>query len=274
VFANLNFPGDAPFAAALGADGVGLLRTEFLYVDRPRQPALAEERSTYARIASTFTGRPIIVRTLDLGGDKVGLGIEHDGLDHGMLGVRGIRLSLRQPEPFLQHVQAILEGFAGADVRLMFPMVTLPDEFRQARELVIEAARRAKGSRVPPLGIMVEVPAAAYALEVFAREGASFVSFGTNDLAQYFFASDRLSADNAFDPATNAAFQAFVRDAVARAKHAGLEVGVCGEAAGSAALTSFWIECGVDELSVSPGLVPWLKARLRNALSTSAKEVT
>jgi len=270
VYANVNFPDDAPLAAGLGADGIGLLRTEFLYVDRPQQPPLEEERAAYARVAATFSGRPIVVRTLDLGGDKLGMGIERDGLDHGMLGVRGIRLSLRRPDAFGQHLRAILEGFAGADVRLMFPMVTLPEEFAQARDLVGLAARRA-GAAPPPLGIMVEVPAAAYAFEAFAREGCSFVSFGTNDLAQYFFASDRTKIDSAIDPNTNAAFHAFVSDAVARAKRAGLEVGVCGEAASSAAMTSVWIECGVDELSVAPGLIPWLKARLRNELSTSGK---
>jgi phosphoenolpyruvate-protein kinase (PTS system EI component) len=269
----VNFPEDAPFAAALGADGIGLLRTEFLYVDRAEQPPLEEERAAYARIAATFAGRPIIVRTLDLGGDKLGMGIEHDGLDHGMLGVRGIRLSLRRPEPFVQHLRAILEGFAGADLRLMFPMITLPEEFAQARDLVLSAVRSTGATIRPPLGIMVEVPAAAYAFEGFANEGATFVSFGTNDLSQYFFASDRLSLDTAFDPTKNGAFRTFVAGAVSRAKQAGLEVGVCGEAAGSAHMTEFWLDCGVDELSVSPGLVPWLKGRLRNARSASGKEV-
>jgi phosphoenolpyruvate-protein kinase (PTS system EI component) len=118
------------------------------------------------------------------------------------------------------------------------------------------------------------VPSAAYALEHFARDGATFVSLGTNDLAQYFYAADRLSLAGSVDPAADPGFRTFVGEAVARAKRAGLEVGVCGEAASSAALTSFWIECGVDELSVSPGLIPWLKARLRNAPSTSGKDVT
>ena len=104
VFANVNFPGDAPLAAALGADGIGLFRTEFLYTGRAQQPSLDEERAAYARVAAAFGGRPIIVRTLDLGGDKVGLDIEHDGLDHGMLGVRGIRLCLRRPDAFVQHL--------------------------------------------------------------------------------------------------------------------------------------------------------------------------
>jgi phosphoenolpyruvate-protein kinase (PTS system EI component) len=273
VFANINVTGDAPLAAGLGADGIGLLRTEFLYVGRSRQPELEVERAAYARVAAAFAGRPIVVRTLDLGGDKLGLGIEHDGLDHGMLGVRGIRLSLRRPDEFVQHVRAILEGFAGADLRVMFPMIARPEEFRAARELVRAAAQRS-GCDLPQLGLMLEVPSAAYALEHFARDGATFVSLGTNDLAQYFYAADRLSLEGGVDPAAEPAFRTFVGEAVARAKRAGLEVGVCGEAASSATLTSFWIDCGVDELSVSPGLIPWLKARLRNAPSTSGKDVT
>jgi phosphoenolpyruvate-protein kinase (PTS system EI component) len=270
VFANVNFPDDAAFAAALGADGVGLLRTEFLYVDRPAPPPFDEERSAYERVAAAFRGRPIVVRTLDLGGDKIGLGIDRDGLDHGMLGVRGIRLSLRRPDEFSAHVRAILEGFWDADMRLMFPMVAVPDEFAQARSLVADVARRS-AKKMPPLGIMLEVPAAAYALEAFARAGVSFISLGTNDLSQYFFASDRLSVANAIDPMTSEAFRSFVRDTIARAKRAGLEVGVCGEAASSAAMTSLWIESGVDELSVSPGLVPWLKSRLRNTHLEAAR---
>ena len=192
VYANVNFPGDAPLAATLGADGIGLFRTEFLYVDRPQPPPFAEECAAYARVAAAFAGRPIVVRTLDLGGDKVGLGIEQDGLDHGMLGVRGIR-SLAQARDVRATLRAILEGFAGADLRLMFPMISRPDEFRDARDLVREAARRCERSELPRLGIMLEVPAAAFALETFARDGASFVSLGTNDLVQYFFAVDRLS---------------------------------------------------------------------------------
>ena len=272
VFANINLPDDAPLAAALGADGIGLLRTEFLYAGRPDPPPLDEERAAYAQIAARFRGRPIIVRTLDLGGDKVGAGIEHDGLDHGMLGVRGIRLTLRRPELFAQHLRAVLEGFAGADLRLMFPMVTLPEEFARAREIVGEVVRDIGAAAAPRLGIMLEVPAAAFALDEFAREGVSFISLGTNDLAQYFFASDRLSLEGAIDPATSDAFRTFVAETVARAQRAGLEVGVCGEAAASALLTPFWLACGVDELSVAPGLVPWLKGRLRDSSLLPAKE--
>ena len=263
VFANINGPDDAPQAAMLGADGVGLLRTEFLYTGKPLAPSLDEERSAYARVAAAFENRPIIVRTLDLGGDKLSAGLVEDGLDHGMLGIRGLRLTLRRPELFVRHLRAVLEAFAASDVRIMFPMVTFSDEFARARDYVAAASQQAGLARSPPLGIMLEVPAAAYAMREFAREGASFISIGTNDLAQYFFASSRLALGDAIDPARSAAFRDFLRVAIANAKDAGLEVGVCGEAASSAELSEFWIACGVDELSVAPGLVPWVKQRLR-----------
>jgi phosphoenolpyruvate-protein kinase (PTS system EI component) len=266
VFANVNTPAEAPLAATLGADGIGLLRTEFLYVDRLQPPSLEEETAVYRRIAAAFSNRPIVVRTLDLGGDKLGAGFAHDGLDHGMLGVRGIRLTLRHPELFARHLRAVVEGFAGSDLRIMFPMVAVPEEFVRAREAVAQALQAAGGTRRPELGLMLEIPAAAYALGAFSRDGATFVSLGTNDLAQYFFASDRLSAEHAsYRIAESEAWRAFLRDTVHNARMAGLDVSVCGEAAGDASLTALWLDAGVDKLSVAPGLVPWLKARLRAA---------
>lgn len=273
VFANINAPGEAALGATLGADGIGLLRTEFLYVDRAEPPTLAEESAAYRRVAQLFAGRPIVVRTLDLGGDKLGAGFAADGGDHGMLGIRGVRLTLRRPELFARHLRAIVEGFAGSDLRVMFPMVAVPEEFARARAAVIEAVQSVHAAQTPRLGLMLEIPAAAFALQEFARSGAQFVSFGTNDLAQYFFASNRLASDQTdYDPAHRGAWRSFLHAAVRSAKAAGLDVGVCGEAAGDAALTGFWIDAGVDELSVAPGLVPWLKAQLRTGRSNSQKE--
>jgi phosphoenolpyruvate-protein kinase (PTS system EI component) len=271
VFANINLPAEAALGATLGADGIGLLRTEFLYVGRAQPPSLEEESAAYRRIAAAFAGRPIVVRTLDLGGDKLGAGIAAGGADHGMLGIRGIRLTLRHPELFARHLRAIVEGFAGSDLRVMFPMVAVPAEFARARDAVNAAVRAANSARAPQLGLMIEIPAAAYGLDEFARVGARFVSLGTNDLAQYFFASNRLTSDGAnYDPPHSPAWLAFLRAAISNAKAAGLDVGVCGEAAGDPALTGFWVDAGVDKLSVAPGLVPWLKAQLRT--SNSLKE--
>ncbi|MGH7756069.1 MAG: putative PEP-binding protein [Vulcanimicrobiaceae bacterium] len=264
VFANINAPDEALFAARLGADGVGLVRTEFLYTGRTHPPSLDEERAAYRRIAAQFQGRPVIVRTLDLGGDKLGGGLTDDGLDHGMLGIRGIRLMLQHPDQFARHVRAIVDGFAGTALQIMFPMVAIPEEFARARDVVRAVVAEAGIAKMPSLGFMVEIPAAAYALDVFAREGATFVSLGTNDLQQYFFATSRLDANvSAPRESLPPGWLRFLRDTVAKAKEAGFEVGVCGEAAGDPRLSSFWLEAGVDELSVTPGLIPWLKDRLR-----------
>jgi phosphoenolpyruvate-protein kinase (PTS system EI component) len=263
VYANVNLPDDAPFAAAIGADGAGLVRTEFLYLG-DAIPKPDREREAYARIAYALRGRPIVVRALDLGGDKMSAILREPGEEYGMLGIRGIRLLLRRPELFLRHVRAVLEGFADADLRIMFPMVASPREFVRARD-VVRAASEALGLRIPPLGIMFEIPSAAFGFDAFAGAGASFISIGTNDLQQYFFASDRMAAGGwAFeDEDRGPAFTRFLADAIARAKASGLDVGVCGEAAGDPALTQWWLDCNVDSLSVTPGLVPWLKARIR-----------
>jgi phosphoenolpyruvate-protein kinase (PTS system EI component) len=272
VFANLNAPDDAPLAAQLGADGVGLVRTEFLYVDRELAPSLEEESAAYRRIAAAFTGKPVVVRTLDLGGDKLVARFRGDGVDHGMLGVRGIRLCLREPEFFAQHLRAVLVGFAGSDLRLMFPMISNADEFVAARNVVRDVARELHVP-VPPLGIMLEIPSAAYTLDAFAREGAAFISLGTNDLEQYFFAESRLLAGASHEGTRTDAWRRFLAEIVAKAKLQKLEVGVCGEAAGDPALAEFWLAWGVDELSVAPALVPWTKARLRSVFANRRETV-
>ncbi len=273
VFANLNAPDDAPLAAQLGADGVGLVRTEFLYVDRSLPPSFEEESAAYRRIAAAFAGKPLVVRTLDLGGDKIVARFRGDGVDHGMLGVRGIRLCLREPEFFAQHLRAVLVGFAGSDLHLMFPMVSDADEFAAARNVVRDVARELHVA-VPPLGIMLEIPSAAYALDAFAREGASFVSLGTNDLEQYFFAESRLLAGASHEGARTVAWRRFLAEIVAKAKLQRLEVGVCGEAAGDPALAELWLAWGVGELSVAPALVPWTKSRLRTVFANVRETVS
>jgi phosphoenolpyruvate-protein kinase (PTS system EI component) len=259
VFANVNLTDDALLGATLGADGVGLVRTELLYVGRPAPPPFAEERAAYARIAAAFAGKPLVVRTLDLGADKAVAWLDAAGASSG---ARGIRLLLNHPELFAAHVAAILEGFAGSDLHLMFPMIGVPSEFERARDAVAAVAR-ARGLPLPVLGFMLEIPAAAYALDAFAQAGAQFASLGTNDLEQYFFAADRFSASGK-EEGRDLAWRRFLREAVQRARDAGLRVGVCGEAASDPALASLWIDSEVDSLSVAPGLVPWLKSELRS----------
>lgn len=269
VLANVNRPDEALWASRLGADGIGLLRTEFIYAGRSEPPSLDAERALYAGIAKAFVGKPIVARTLDIGGDKPLPYLQTAGQDQGMLGVRGLRLLLRHKDLFKTHLRALLEGFGDSDFALMFPMVATPEEFAEARDLVLSLE-----PNPPRLGLMLEIPAASYALDVFKQEGASFISLGTNDLMQYFYAASRLSVELGYlqDPKLPA-FLAFVEETIRRAKRAGLEIGVCGESAADARLTRFWVQTGADELSLAPGLIPWIKQRLREVETTDEHQL-
>ncbi|WP_051963245.1 putative PEP-binding protein [Deinococcus misasensis] len=261
VWANINRLEDAMLAAELGADGVGLVRTEYLYGAHAHLPGLHEETLMYERVARHLHGKPVTVRTLDLGGDKPLVPVQ--GLpDSGMLGLRGIRLSLKFPEHFRQHLKAILNGFKGTELRLMFPFVTTPEEFSAARQLVLEVAGR---EHLPLLGMMLEVPAAAFSLPEFKQAGCDFIAFGTNDLQQYFFASSRADSETSHlqDPCSPA-FKRLIEHTASEARRLGMGLSVCGEAAFDPRLTAFWWELGFHAVSVPPALVPWLKQRTQS----------
>ncbi|GEM44570.1 putative PEP-binding protein [Deinococcus cellulosilyticus] len=259
VWANINRIEDAILAAELGADGVGLIRTEYLHGSDANLLGLHEETALYEKIARYLHGLPVTVRTLDLGGDKPAPQLHTGLLDQSMLGLRGIRLSLKDPSRFRQHIRAILNGFRGVDLRLMFPFVTTPEEFAAARQLVQEVAGR---DNMPVLGMMLEVPAAAFALPEFRAEGCEFISFGTNDLQQYFFASSRTSNDTShLQNPCSPAFKRLIEHTSKEAARLGLDLSVCGEAAFDPRLTSFWWDLGIHALSVPPALIPWLKHR-------------
>lgn len=259
VWANINRIEDAILAAELGADGVGLIRTEYLHGSDAHLPGLHEETELYEKVARHLHGLPVTVRTLDLGGDKPMAPFHPGTLDHGMLGLRGIRLSLKDPARFRQHIRAILNGFRGVDLRLMFPFVTTPEEFAAARQLVQDVAGR---DSMPILGMMLEVPAAAFVLPEFRSEGCEFISFGTNDLQQYFFASSRTGNNTThLQNPCSPAFKRLIEHTSKEASRLGLDLSVCGEAAFDPRLTTFWWDLGIQALSVPPALIPWLKHR-------------
>jgi phosphoenolpyruvate-protein phosphotransferase len=269
VFANLGSPDEAAVAVEAGAEGVGLLRTEFLFLDRIEPPGEDEQVRTYSAIAEALRGRPLVVRTLDAGADKPLPFLPRRPEENPFLGERGIRLSLAEPALLRVQLRAVLRAAARHDMRVMFPMVATIDEFRRARSL-LEEARVELGAEPVEVGVMVEVPAAALAADALARE-AAFLSIGTNDLAQYTMAAERGNERvAALTDALHPPVLRLIRDVAAAAAAHGRPVAVCGEVASEALAVPLLIGLGVDELSVSPPLAPAIKEAVRRVSRPAA----
>jgi multiphosphoryl transfer protein len=271
VFANLGAASEAAAAVEAGAEGVGLLRTEFLFLDRPELPGEDEQAETLREIARALDGRPLVVRTLDAGADKPLPALPMPPEANPFLGVRGIRLALARPEVLATQLRAILRVAAEFPVKAMLPMVATVAELRAARA-ALEEARGATGIDAPlELGIMVEVPAAALGAARLA-EHADFFSVGTNDLTQYTMAAERGEERLASLLAgPQPAVLALVRATVEAASARGRWVGVCGELAGDPAAAVLLAGLGVTELSMAPALVPEAKAALRSVSLADAR---
>jgi phosphoenolpyruvate-protein phosphotransferase/dihydroxyacetone kinase phosphotransfer subunit len=263
VFANLGSAAEAAKAVELGAEGVGLLRTEFLFLDRPQLPDEDEQAETLREIARALDGRPLVVRTLDAGADKPLPALPMPSEANPFLGVRGIRLALQRPEVLSTQLRAILRVAAEHPVKAMLPMVATLSEVQATRALLDEA-RAATGIDVPlELGIMVEVPAAALTAARLAPH-VDFFSVGTNDLTQYTMAAER--GDErlaALLAGPQPAVLRLVRATVEAAEAHGRWVGVCGELAGDPAAAVLLAGLGVTELSMVPALIAEAKAALR-----------
>ena len=251
-------------ALALGGEGVGLLRSEFLYLDRNRAPSPEEQASTYSAIARALgPERNLVVRTLDVGGDKPLAYVPMESETNPFLGLRGIRLCLERPELLREQLRAILTSAGLARLHIMLPMVSLLSELHLARAMLEEEALALGLTELPKLGIMIEVPSAALMADVFAPH-VDFFSIGTNDLTQYTLAMDRdhprlASQADSFHPAVLRLIDTTVKAAHAHGKW----VGVCGALASEALAVPMLIGLGVDELSVSVPLIPTIKATVR-----------
>ena len=263
VAANIGAPGEASRAVLAGADGVGLLRTEFLFMEAESLPGEEAQERIYSEIATRLEGRPLTIRTLDVGADKPLPYLRSVHEDNPALGLRGIRLGLAQPEVLIAQLRAVVATARRSPVRVMFPMVSSAGEGDAARALLTEAA----GSEPLSLevGVMVEIPSAALSAAQLA-ERVDFFSLGTNDLSQYTLAADRGNAEvatlaDAFHPATLRLIAATVRAARAR----GRWVGVCGELAGQIEAVPLLIGLGVRELSVAVPAVARIKEAVRAA---------
>jgi multiphosphoryl transfer protein len=272
VVANLGAPDEAARAVQLGAEGVGLLRTEFLFLDRPTLPDEDEQVATLAEIARALDGRPLIVRTLDAGADKPLPALPMPPEENPFLGVRGIRLALERRDVLATQLRAILRVAAEhPQVRAMLPMVATVDEVLAARA-VLDEARAATGIDASlELGIMVEVPAAALTAGHLATH-VDFFSIGTNDLTQYVMAAERGSERLApLLTGPQPAVLRLIHATVEAARAHGRWVGVCGELAGDPAAAVLLVGLGVTELSMAPALIPEAKAALRSVSLADAR---
>jgi phosphoenolpyruvate-protein phosphotransferase (PTS system enzyme I) len=263
VAANLGSASEAEGALEWGAEGVGLFRTEFLFMERDDLPSEDEQYDIYSTVARAFGEKPVIIRTLDVGGDKNLPGIDQIHEDNPFLGWRGIRMSLDTPDLFKPQLRAILRAAAHGNLKVMFPMVVEAGELRAAKRMLDEARGEleAEGKEVGEIetGVMIETPAAAVCAAELAAESA-FFSIGTNDLVQYTLAADRGNERlRRLQGADHPAVLALIRQTCEAAEEATIPVGVCGEAAGEPHLIPQLLNLGVTELSMSAPSIPRAK---------------
>ena len=262
IAANIGAAGETPEAVAMGAEGIGLLRTELVFMNHAQAPDQATQEAEYRRVLEALEGRPLVVRTLDVGGDKPLPYWPMPAEENPFLGVRGIRLSLQRPDILETQLRALLASAEGRPLRIMFPMVGNIDEWRSAKAMV-DRLRQELPVADLQVGIMIEIPSAALIAPVLAQE-VDFFSIGTNDLTQYTLAIDRghptLSGQaDGLHPAVLRLIGMTVEAAHAHGKW----VGVCGELAADALAVPMLVGLGVDELSVSARSIALVKARVR-----------
>jgi phosphotransferase system enzyme I (PtsI) len=280
LLGNIEFPAEVEACRERGAEGIGLFRTEFFYLGADGPPGEDEQTAAYAEVIQAAAGRPVTIRTLDLGSDKVEPGRPQHVEPNPALGLRSLRRSLRDLGPFRTQLRAILRAATavGGDVRIMFPLVTTLTEFRQARAILRDVAAELTAEGDPartdlPVGAMIEVPAAAIMSDQLAKE-VDFFSIGTNDLTQYILAADRTNetvADlyNSADPAVLRLI-----DMVARAAEAtGIELTVCGSIAGEPLYTMLLLGLGIRQLSTPPHQLPEVKRVIRAIRLDEARAV-
>ena len=270
--ANLELPVELPQALAHGAMGLGLVRSEFLYMNRDDLPDEDEQYAVFAALVRGMEGKPVTIRTFDLGGEKIARSLNRHIAEpaNPALGLRAIRLSLQYRRLLEPQLAAMLRAGADGPVRILLPMISTPGEIRQVREALEQVARRLKrrGAAVPkslpPLGAMIEIPGAALAADALAAE-ADFFAIGTNDLVQYTLAIDRSDDQVAhlFNPLHPAVLR-LIQFAVEAALRRGMPISVCGEMAGEPRYAALLLGLGLRNLSMAPRNIPRVKQRIRN----------
>jgi phosphotransferase system enzyme I (PtsI) len=276
--ANVELPAEAILARDQGADGIGLYRTEFLYIDRAQMPDEDEQYEIFRAVVEATRPRPVVLRTFDIGGDKFASTFKMPPEVNPMLGLRAVRLALSRPDVFLDHLRAMVRASAHGDVRIMVPMVASLGELRQVRAMLKEAIDDVHARGLPhatdiPLGVMIEVPAAAVMVDLFARE-AAFLSLGTNDLIQYALAVDRTSRSLAylaspFDPAIIHLIAGVVRAGRAWSR----PVSICGAMASDPLAAILLLGLGLRDFSMEAAAIPEIREALRRVSVVEAEGV-
>jgi len=274
--ANLEFTDELKWVLQHGAKGIGLFRTEYLYLGRTTLPTEDEQYDEYNRIAKTMLPHPVIVRTMDLGGDKHPQSIEIPPEANPMLGWRAIRICLERPEIFITQIKAILRANTHGNLRILLPMISAIEELEKALALIAEAKSALKKQHKTyavdtEVGVMIEVPAAALLADAIA-ERVDFLSIGTNDLVQYLLAVDRGNERIAHLYETfNPAVLRVIKSVIDAGHSRGVWVGMCGEMAADRLATALLVGMGIDELSVSPIDVPVIKKIIRSTARHEAE---
>ena len=277
LFANIELPQDMPEVLEAGAEGVGLFRTEFMFLNRKDLPGEEEQLEAYREVAKAMQGRPVVLRTLDLGADKAlnGSGQGSHSMPNPAMGLRAIRFCLAEPQMFLTQLRAILRASHYGKVRMLLPMLAHAHEIDQTLALIAQAKAQLDERRQPydqdiPIGGMIEIPAAALALPMFMRR-LDFLSIGTNDLIQYTLAIDRTddSVAHLYDP-LHPAVLTLVAGTIQTATRGGVPVAVCGEMAGDLQLTRLLLGLGLRNFSMHPSQLLAIKERI---LRTNLAEV-
>ncbi|MFN9720848.1 MAG: phosphoenolpyruvate--protein phosphotransferase [Planctomycetota bacterium] len=281
ICGNIEFPEEVQQCIKRGADGVGLYRTEFLFLSGNREPSESDHYEAYCRVVEACGERPVVIRTLDIGADKVPqlMSDQFSKSPNPMLGLRSVRLSLRNTQMFKRQLRAILRASVQGNVRIMFPLVSTLLEFRQAKMILMDVMEDLEDEGIPfqrnvPVGMMVEVPSAVILAEEFARE-VDFFSIGTNDLIQYTLACDRSDPTVAHlyrsgDPSILRLIQMVLRAAEKHGKH----VTVCGQMSSEPRFIPLLLGMGLRSLSVTPQAIPRLKEVVRNLSISEAERIS